>query len=58
LRKFLIGTLGRCNNGEFDVWGKRDVHTSCRWVNLKRRHFGRTGHKWEDNINMDFKEIE
>jgi len=40
------------------VWGKSDVHTSCRWGNLKRRQFGRTGHRWEDNINMDLKEIE
>jgi hypothetical protein len=34
------------------------VHTGFWWGNLRERPVGRPRRRWEDNIEIDFKEVE
>jgi hypothetical protein len=40
------------------VWGRGEVHTELWWGNEEERTLGRPSLRWEDNIKLDFTEIE
>jgi len=40
------------------VWGRGEVYTGFWWgTSDGKRPLGRPGHRWEDNIKMDLKEV-
>jgi hypothetical protein len=54
----LIRSRKRDERRKWHVWGSGWVHAEFWWGNEEDRPLGRPSIRWEDNIKMDFIEIE